>query len=455
MTPTAQTSEASPALLAGQALRRDVGERAGDVALRRERLRLGDPREPEVEQPHRDPRRRPRAGRSTASRPGGGCRPRARAPGRRRSARRPRSQPGRRARRRAGPPGTCAPARTRRRCRRGAGRARTRRRAGSSGWRRRAAAAASRSARAAALPSRATILRATSSPVCSSRASQTDPEPPLPRGLSGRYRLRTSPLPSSASAAFDMGLDRLAAEGLFPFWANAGVQSGRTGRRHEHVRRQRHRVRLLRRAGDGRDDAARPQAPAARAAARPRRRRRSAAAADARPDRDRAPRAARRADRDRDRRRRRARVLGRRLPGQEQARRVRLLREQGADDRAELEPARRPVREQADLRRPEAVRPREQPADVRPAGAAGLRRGAADPGARSAPRAAPESRRRARAAREGPRRARGRARLRVDRVEERDGHDRGDRRADRAGRSCSRRATSSGTSSTGCRRTRR
>ena len=38
-------------------------------------------------------------------------------------------------------------------------------------------------------------LQRDSSPVCSSRASQTDPEPPLPSGRSGRYRLRTSPSP--------------------------------------------------------------------------------------------------------------------------------------------------------------------------------------------------------------------------------------------------------------------
>ena len=49
-----------------------------------------------------------------------------------------------------------------------------------------AAARASRSARVPALPSRATILSATSSPWRSSRASQTEPEPPLPSGRSGR-----------------------------------------------------------------------------------------------------------------------------------------------------------------------------------------------------------------------------------------------------------------------------
>ena len=50
----------------------------------------------------------------------------------------------------------------------------------------RVAASISRDARAARLPSRGTILSATSRPVRSSRASHTDPEPPLPRGLSGR-----------------------------------------------------------------------------------------------------------------------------------------------------------------------------------------------------------------------------------------------------------------------------
>src|SRR5258706_9453816 len=87
------------------------------------------------------------------------------------------------------------------------------------GWRSCEAACASRSARAAAFPSRGTTLSATSSPVCSSRASQTDPEPPLPSGRNGRYRPSMSPPPSSARAAFDMGPDRLAAEGSFPLAA--------------------------------------------------------------------------------------------------------------------------------------------------------------------------------------------------------------------------------------------
>src|SRR5690242_15870899 len=95
------------------------------------------------------------------------------------------------------------------------------------GWRSRAAAAASRSARAAALPSRATIFSATSRPVFSSRASQTDPEPPLPSGRNGRYRSRTSPAPSNASAALDMGLPALAAGRLFPLWPDSGLVSCR------------------------------------------------------------------------------------------------------------------------------------------------------------------------------------------------------------------------------------
>ena len=43
-----------------------------------------------------------------------------------------------------------------------------------------------RRARAARFPSRGTIFNATSRPVRSSRASQTDPEPPRPSGFSGR-----------------------------------------------------------------------------------------------------------------------------------------------------------------------------------------------------------------------------------------------------------------------------
>src|SRR4029078_2214421 len=58
-------------------------------------------------------------------------------------------------------------------------------------------------------------------PVRRSRASKTHREPPLPRGRSGRYLLRTSPASSSARAALDMGLDSFAAGGVFPLWANA------------------------------------------------------------------------------------------------------------------------------------------------------------------------------------------------------------------------------------------
>ncbi len=53
-------------VLAGEPLRRDVRERAGNVALRRQRLRLGHAGEPEVEQPRRHRVARRRAGRSTA-----------------------------------------------------------------------------------------------------------------------------------------------------------------------------------------------------------------------------------------------------------------------------------------------------------------------------------------------------------------------------------------------------
>ena len=53
------------------------------------------------------------------------------------------------------------------------------------------AASTSRSARAPGFPSRSTTFRATSRSACSSRASQTDPPPPLPSGRSGLYRPRT------------------------------------------------------------------------------------------------------------------------------------------------------------------------------------------------------------------------------------------------------------------------
>src|SRR5512146_197763 len=60
------------------------------------------------------------------------------------------------------------------------------------GWRSDEAARASRSARWPLLPSRATIFRATSRPLFSSRASQTWPMPPEPRGRIGLYRPRKS-----------------------------------------------------------------------------------------------------------------------------------------------------------------------------------------------------------------------------------------------------------------------
>ena len=68
------------------------------------------------------------------------------------------------------------------------------------------------------LPSRATIFRATSRPVSSSRASQTWPIPPEPSGRSGRYRPRMS---SCATAADDTpAFTPRPGELLFP--ANSG-----------------------------------------------------------------------------------------------------------------------------------------------------------------------------------------------------------------------------------------
>ncbi len=77
-------------------------------------------------------------------------------------------------------------------------------------------------------------------------------------------------------------------------------------------------------------------------------------------------------------------------------------------------PARRRVREQADRAGAEAGRPRDGPAAVRAAGAAGVRPGAADPRARAAAAHPPAPRRRARAAGEGPRRPRRHALADVD-----------------------------------------
>ena len=101
--------------------------------------------------------------------------------------------------------------------------------------------------------------------------------------------------------------------------------------------------------------------------------------------------------------------------------------------------------ERAPLADAEAVRARDEAAAVRAAGAAGLHASAADPRARAAARVAPEPRQRDRAARQG---ALGRSatRSRARRAEEQDAADR--READGPGRSSSRRATSSGSSST-------
>ena len=76
----------------------------------------------------------------------------------------------------------------------------------------RGAARASRSARWPLLPSRATIFRATSRPLFSSRASQTWPIPPEPRGRIGLYRPRKS---SCARAGWDT-LGFYGAAGAFP-----------------------------------------------------------------------------------------------------------------------------------------------------------------------------------------------------------------------------------------------
>src|SRR5947209_4197427 len=64
-------------------------------------------------------------------------------------------------------------------------------------------ACASRRAREPVLPARGTILTATSRPLRSSRASQTDPEPPLPRGWIGRYLPRKRACSRRAAAASD------------------------------------------------------------------------------------------------------------------------------------------------------------------------------------------------------------------------------------------------------------
>ena len=96
----------------------------------------------------------------------------------------------------------------------------------------------------------------------------------------------------------------------------------------EHLRR-RNRARVLRGAGDARGS--RPPAPADQAAASGR-----AAPALSASSGSRGPREARRLRRARDRRRGRLRLLGRLVPGQEQARRVLLLHDRPSFDRAGL-----------------------------------------------------------------------------------------------------------------------
>ena len=213
---------------------------------------------------------------------------------------------------------------------------------------------------------------------------------------------------------------------------------------YEHPRRREHRVRLLRRARDRRGDPAAPVA-AAGARRRPGRRRASATASDADADRARAPRAACRPDRDRDRDRRRPRLLGRLVPGQEQAERLHGLRGQGAGDRDRGSRAGQGVRERVHVV-DEAVRLREQAAAVRTARAAGLYASAADPSARAAAGDPSEPHRRDRAALQGPD---GPGRHAGDVDQEPDGH-RSQSWPTRA--SSSRRATSCGISSTAYRR---
>ncbi len=133
---------------------------------------------------------------------------------------------------------------------------------------RRDAAAASRSARAGALPSRETILRATSRPELSSRASQTDPDPPEPSGRIGRYRPSTRDPGATASAVCAINTVRLAArKGTPPRLCRCGEREDPAGKwatvsafrspgHYERaVPRRRHRVRLLRRGRHSRADA--------------------------------------------------------------------------------------------------------------------------------------------------------------------------------------------------------
>src|SRR5262249_18468849 len=84
-------------------------------------------------------------------------------------------------------------------------------------WSSLAIAWASRRARSPAFPSRGTILTATSLPVCSSSASHTEPEPPLPSGLSGRYRPRKRFGSGCRAKASDTVRTSYAAAGRTPF----------------------------------------------------------------------------------------------------------------------------------------------------------------------------------------------------------------------------------------------
>ena len=177
-TPTAQTSLARR-VLAGEALGGDVGERSGTSPTAVSVSAPSNWASPKSRRRARA-RRCPRAGRSTASRHGARSRPGGRARGRRAPARRARRPPRPRGPPCAAPRAACGPARTRTRCRRGPVVAHVVG-ADTAVVTQPPAASASRSARAAAFPSRGMIFSATSSPLRSSSASQTEPDPP-PRG---------------------------------------------------------------------------------------------------------------------------------------------------------------------------------------------------------------------------------------------------------------------------------
>ena len=185
-TPTDQTSLSGVASLAREPLGRDVRERAGHVADGGQRVGAVELGEAEVEEAYRRPRRD--RSRSTFD----GLTSRWTIPARCACARRVENLRADLhrvavvdARRFGAPRERCGPERTRTRCRRGRRRGRSRTPARSARAGDGVAAWASRSARAAAFPSRGMILSATSRPVCSSRASQTEPEPPLPSGPDG------------------------------------------------------------------------------------------------------------------------------------------------------------------------------------------------------------------------------------------------------------------------------